>query len=147
MAKLSKVLLKLRVFMRTPLTLSSWFSKLYYSVKPVIQNLLAKQEMRVRSLGHEDPLQEGTYSCLGNPMGRGTWQAIVHRVAQSHARLGDLTTQKATLSESYITGPYHPGFCFYMTIILTLWLQLSWRVYTTSSKGGKFLYLMWNCYP
>ena len=35
-----------------------------------------------RSLGegHGNPLQ---YSCLENPMDRGTWQAIVHGVAKS----------------------------------------------------------------
>ena len=31
--------------------------------------------------GHGNPLQ---YSCLENPMDRGAWQAIVHRVAKSH---------------------------------------------------------------
>ena len=30
--------------------------------------------------GHGSPLQ---YSCLGNPMERGAWQATVHRAAQS----------------------------------------------------------------
>ena len=30
--------------------------------------------------GHGNPLQ---YSCLENPMDRGAWQAIVHRVAKS----------------------------------------------------------------
>ena len=34
--------------------------------------------------GHGNPLQ---YSCLENPMDRGAWQATVHRVAQSQARL------------------------------------------------------------
>ena len=29
--------------------------------------------------GHENPLQ---YPCLENPMDRGAWQAIVHRVAK-----------------------------------------------------------------
>ena len=45
--------------------------------------------MRVRSLGQEDPLEEGTatYSCLENPMNRGTWWATVHRVTQSQTRL------------------------------------------------------------
>ena len=31
-----------------------------------------------------NPLQ---YSCLENPMDRGTWQVIVHRVAKSQTRL------------------------------------------------------------
>ena len=30
--------------------------------------------------GHGNPFQ---YSCLKNPMDRGTWQAIVHRAAKS----------------------------------------------------------------
>ena len=36
--------------------------------------------------GNGNPLQ---YSCLGNPMDRGGWQATVHRVAQRWTRLGD----------------------------------------------------------
>ena len=33
---------------------------------------------------HSNPLQ---YSCLENPMGRGVWRAIVHRVAKSQTVL------------------------------------------------------------
>ena len=52
------------------------------------------QEMRVWSLGQEDPLGEGTAtyssnSCLGNPMDRGAWRAAVHGVAESRTRLSD----------------------------------------------------------
>ena len=36
--------------------------------------------------GHGNPLQ---YSCLENPMDRGTWQAAVYGVAQSQTRLSD----------------------------------------------------------
>ena len=39
--------------------------------------------------GHGNPLQ---YSFLENPMDRGAWQAIVHRVAKSWTRLKQLTT-------------------------------------------------------
>ena len=35
--------------------------------------------------GNGYPLQ---YSCLGNPMDRGAWQATVHRVAKSKTQLG-----------------------------------------------------------
>ena len=38
--------------------------------------------------GHGNPLQ---HSCLGNPMGRGHWQAIIHRVAKSRTRLSNFT--------------------------------------------------------
>ena len=36
--------------------------------------------------GNANPLQ---YSCLGNPMDRGAWQAIIHGVTKSHTRLND----------------------------------------------------------
>ena len=44
-----------------------------------------------RSLGggHGNLLQ---YSCLENPMDRGTWQATVHGVAKSQTRLRQLST-------------------------------------------------------
>ena len=35
--------------------------------------------------GNGNPLQ---YPCLGNPMDRGAWRAIVHGVAKSWTRLG-----------------------------------------------------------
>ena len=38
--------------------------------------------------GNGNPLQ---YSCLENPMDRGAWQAIVHRVAKSWTQLRDYT--------------------------------------------------------
>jgi len=34
--------------------------------------------------GHGNPLQ---YSCLKNPMDRGAWWAIVHRVTKSQTRM------------------------------------------------------------
>ena len=37
--------------------------------------------------GHGNPFQ---CSCLENPMDRGAWQAIVHRVAKSQTRLKQL---------------------------------------------------------
>ena len=61
-------------------------------VAQIVKNLPATQETRVQSLGWEDP-GEGNgnplqYSCLENPMDRGTWQAIVHGVTES-----DMTVQ------------------------------------------------------
>ena len=48
--------------------------------------------MRVRSLGQEDPLEEGmiTHSSIlawRIPMDRGVWRATVYRVTQSWTRL------------------------------------------------------------
>ena len=50
-----------------------------------VKNLPAVWETWFLSLGWEDPLEKGmtTHSCLGNPMDRGTWQAIVHGVIRS----------------------------------------------------------------
>ena len=53
----------------------------------MVKNLLAMQEMWVRSLGEEDPLEKETAthfqsSCLENPMDRGAWRATVHGVTE-----------------------------------------------------------------
>ena len=39
--------------------------------------------------GNGNPLQ---YSCLENPMDRGAWWAIVHRVTKSQTRLSEFTS-------------------------------------------------------
>ena len=39
--------------------------------------------------GHGNSIQ---YSCLGNPMDRGAWQVIVHRVTKSQTQLKRLCT-------------------------------------------------------
>ena len=50
-----------------------------------VKNLPAVWETWFLSLGWEDSLEKGmaTRSCLGNPMDRGTWQAVVHGVISS----------------------------------------------------------------
>ena len=52
--------------------------------------------MWVRSLGWEDPRGGGhgnplQYSCLRNPMDRGAWWAIIHRVTKSQTQLSTHT--------------------------------------------------------
>ena len=57
----------------------------------------------------EFPLQ---YSCLENPMDRGTWRATVQRVAKSQTWLSDYHThthrdenkQKSNMESSFLTG-------------------------------------------
>ena len=44
--------------------------------------------------GNGKPLQ---YSCLGNPMDRGAWQATVHGFAKSQTKLGDQATTTGLL--------------------------------------------------
>ena len=53
----------------------------------VVKYLPSMQEMWVRSLGREDPLEKKMttplqYSCLGNPTDRGAWRATVHEVTK-----------------------------------------------------------------
>ena len=47
---------------------------------------------RSREGGHGNPLQ---YSCLENPMDRGTWQATLHRVTKSQIQLSNLAAAAA----------------------------------------------------
>ena len=54
----------------------------------MVKNLPAEQETWVRSLGWEDPLEEGmaTHSSIlawRIPMDRKAWQATIHRLAKS----------------------------------------------------------------
>ena len=63
----------------------------------VVKNLPPVQETQetwVQSLGQEDPLKKENgnplqYSCLENPMDRGTWWGPVQRVAKNWARLSE----------------------------------------------------------
>ena len=59
---------------------------------------LPLQELQVRSLGQEDPLEKemATHSsipCLGNPMDRGAWRTTVHGVAKSQTPLSMLVPE------------------------------------------------------
>ena len=63
-------------------------------VAQTVKNLPAMWETRDRSLGQEDPLEEGmaTHSSIlawRIAMDRGAWQAIVHRVTNSWTRLSN----------------------------------------------------------
>jgi len=57
-------------------------------------------ETQVRSLGQEDPLEKEVathlqYSCLGNPMDRGAWQATIDGVAKTvRQKLATTTKQE-----------------------------------------------------
>ena len=60
----------------------------------MVKNPPAMQETRVRSLGWEDPLEEGmaTHSSIlawKTPMDRGAWQATVHGAAKCQTQLND----------------------------------------------------------
>ena len=56
--------------------------------------VVKKSACKVRDLGSIPGLRGGNsnlpqYSCLQNPIDRGAWQAIVHGVAKSQARLSN----------------------------------------------------------
>ena len=60
----------------------------------MVKNPPAMQEAWVRSLGWEDPLEEGRVTHSNNlawriPMDRGAWWAIVHWVAKSWTQSSD----------------------------------------------------------
>ena len=65
------------------------------------------QEIRVRFLGREDPLEEGmaTYSIIlaCNPMNRGAWWTAVHVVAKNGTRLERLSTHTCAHTHEKIT--------------------------------------------
>ena len=72
-----------------------------------VKNPPAIQETWVRSLGWEDPLEEGTAthsclecSCLENPMNKGAWWATVDGVAKSWN-----TTEQLTLPHFHSGSP------------------------------------------
>ena len=82
-------------------------------VVPVVKNLPANagdiRDMasipglgRFSGGGNGNPLQ---YSCLENPMDRGTWQATVHGVTKSQTGL-DYTGNNLTLLPWIITVPF-----------------------------------------
>ena len=54
------------------------------------------QKRKTDGEGNGNPLQ---YSCLGNLMDRGAWQAIVHGCAESRTRLSDQTHARTTAVE------------------------------------------------
>ena len=60
-------------------------------VAQLVKNLPAMQEIWVRLLGWEDPLEKGkaTHSGRENSMDRGAWQATVLGVTKSQTRLSD----------------------------------------------------------
>ena len=79
--------------------------------------------------GHSYPLQ---YSCLENPMDRGTWRATVHRVAKSRTRLKWFSTFH---KHNFHVPMFHKHWFKYFKSILLYLLetktcflfQLAWR--------------------
>ena len=66
------------------------------------------QEIRVQSLGQEDPLEEGRngnplqYSCLEKPMDREAWWATAHGVAQESDTTYQLNNKISVCSDTWL---------------------------------------------
>ena len=71
-------------------------------IAQLVKNLPARQERLVRSLGQEDPLEDGreTHSIIlawRIPMDRGAWRAMVHGATKSRKWLKQLSTVQLVL--------------------------------------------------
>ena len=85
------------------------------------------KETQVQSLGWEDPLEEGTatqssFLAWRIPMDRGAWQAAVHGVAKSRARLSDFTF-------TFHFPPVEKEMATHSSV-------LAWRIPGTGEPGG-----------
>ena len=109
--------------------------------KPPLNQILEMQEMWVQSLGWEHSLEEEManafqYSCLGNSMDRGAWQATVHGVAKSWTWLSDWTHSNAKLEGLWGQfALYNDGNMFYLASAAkprsnSLWDQLWTNLFT-----------------
>ena len=72
--------------------------------------------------GHGNPPQ---YSCLENPMNRGAWQTIVHRVAKSQTWLKRLSMNTWDSFSSFITFMFTLSCLFFLIYYLPFYLVLS----------------------
>ena len=64
--------------------------------------------------GNGNPLQ---YSSMGNPMGRGAWQARVHGVPKNQTQFSDSTTTKPIKSQersTYLFSIWYPTLYLYL---------------------------------
>ena len=73
-----------------------------------------------------NPLQ---YSCLENPMGRGAWQATVHRIANSRTRLKLVTMHYYTVPGTLL---FHSK--RYLWILITLFEWINWLLLLLLSR-------------
>ena len=74
----------------------------------MVKNLPAMQVTWIRSLGQEDPLEEGMATHCSTldwriPTDRGAWLAVVHRVAKSRTRLKGLKSSICSLMKIWKT--------------------------------------------
>ena len=81
--------------------------------------------------GHGNPLQS---SCLENPMDRGAWQAIVHKVAKSWTQLKQLSTCKIYIY-IYVCVYVCVYICMYVWVCIWIYIYL----FSAPVPGLKYL--------
>ena len=95
--------------------------------------------------GHGNPLQ---YFCLGNPMNRGAWSAMVHGIKKSHTWWATNTQNDLSPTDfkrNNITG--HWSWCTYIIqIVICTIEELAARVvhYTTVHSWATLVTEIWN---
>ena len=119
----------------------------YQSAIPIC---LTVQEMRVRSLGGEHPLEKemATHSSIlawGNPMDRGAWRATVHgvtRVGHNSATEQAISNLffKAVSKEHYVACSLENGVSYSM--LYEVW-SFTFRIQNSCSYWSIYSFLMW----
>ena len=88
--------------------------------------------------GHGNALQ---YSCLENPMDRGAWQTMVHRVAKSQTRLKQLSMH--TCMHAFHCTDALPSVCPF-TFWRSFWLFPTFDDYEYRCYKDSCTYLLWT---
>ena len=83
----------------------NWYLLKSYLVAEVVKNLPVVQEICFQSLAQEDSPGEGDgyprqHSYLGNPMNRGAWCTMVHRVTKIKLKCFFLVSQSVRANQS-----------------------------------------------
>ena len=98
LSRISSILLALSAYHMHSEVLHLWSTQISSPIPLLLSPWKKRCILKVRSLSGEDPLEESMashsiqYSCLKNPMDRGTWWATVHRVTKSRTQLKQLST-------------------------------------------------------
>ena len=90
------------------------YSPLASLVAQMVKNLCVALKTQVRSLGWEDPLEEGmaTHSSIlawRIPVDRGAWRAIAHGVVKTRTQLERLSTYFFPIPTCHPTNWWHNG--------------------------------------
>ena len=100
LSRISGILLALSAYHMHSEVLHLWSIQMSSPIPLLLSPWKERFILKVQSLSGEDPLEESMtshsiqYSCLKNPVDRGTWWATVHRVTKSQTQLKQLSTDE-----------------------------------------------------